>query len=104
MVAILIAVLLLIVFTGITEKIFRTDEENSRLGQGIIIFCCFLFIIPLLKIYTKEPIKKDSTFFEKKLGEEILKINKICAGNGEKIKFFMPEGVEINVEVRDGED
>lgn len=79
MVAILITVLLLIVFTGVTEKILNTTENNSLMGQGIIIFCCFLFIIPLLKIYTKEPMKKDSIFFEKKLGEEILKINQICA-------------------------
>ena len=28
-----------------------------------------------------------------------MKINTICALREEKIKFFMPEGIEINVEV-----
>lgn len=104
MVAILIAVLFLTVFTGVIEKILNSSEDSSIMSKAIIIFSCILFIIPLLKIYTKEPIKKDSNFFEKKLGEEILKINQICAEKGERIKFFMPEGIEINVEVKEGED
>lgn len=64
-----------------------------------VIVVCSLFLFPLVKIYAKQPMKKDSTFFEKRLGEEILKINKECLANGENIKFFMPEGIEINVQV-----
>ena len=62
MVAILIGVMFTIVFSRVIENVFKV-AENSVWSQVPIILCCLLFIIPLLKIYTKEPIKKDSYFF-----------------------------------------
>ena len=53
--------------------------ENTFQSSLPIIITCLLFLFPILKIYTIKPVKKDSYFFEKKLGEEILKINKQCA-------------------------
>ena len=98
MVLILIAVLFVIVFTRFTSSMFNV-APGSFMETLPIIICCVLFVVPLLKIYLKEPVKKNSMFFEKKLGEEILKINKICAEKNEPLRFFMPEGIEINVEV-----
>jgi uncharacterized membrane protein YcgQ (UPF0703/DUF1980 family) len=95
MVLALICVLFMVIFTGIVERIMG----ESSISQIPVIVVCSLFIFPLVRIYVKEPMKKDSTFFEKKLGEEILKINKECMANSENIKFFMPEGIEINVQV-----
>jgi uncharacterized membrane protein YcgQ (UPF0703/DUF1980 family) len=95
MVLALICVLFMVIFTGIVERIMG----ESSISQIPVIVVCSLFIFPLVRIYVKEPMKKDSTFFEKKLGEEILKINKECMTNSENIKFFMPEGIEINVQV-----
>lgn len=68
MVAILIAVLFLIVFAGVADLLLKVENDNNVSSLPIII-CCLLFIIPLLKIYNTEPVKKDSSFFEKKLGE-----------------------------------
>jgi hypothetical protein len=62
MVTILIAVLFVIVFTKITSNIFSV-QAGSFLESLPIFLCCLLFIIPLLKIYMKEPIKKNSAFF-----------------------------------------
>lgn len=62
MVAILIAVLFLIVFVGIVELLLKV-EDSTTVSSLPIIICCLLFIIPLLKIYNTEPIKKDSIFF-----------------------------------------
>lgn len=89
MVLILIIVLFIIVFTKVASSLFGVDN-NSFLETLPIILCCLLFIIPLLKIYMKEPVKKNSMFFEKKLGEEIMKINKICAEKNEPLRFYMP--------------
>ena len=77
MVLILIVVLFVLVFTRFTSRIFDV-ASGSIMDTLPIILCCLLFIVPLLKIYMKEPMKKNSMFFEKRLGEEILKINKIC--------------------------
>ena len=98
MVAILICVLFIVVFTEITESL--GVPEGNVWNQVPITLVCLLFGIPLLKIHWKEPMKRDSSFFEKKLGEEILKINQICQEKGEPLRFFMPEGIEINVEVK----
>ena len=76
MVAVLIGVLFIIVFSTVTEQLLHI-ESGSVFDFAPITICCLLFMFPLLKIYLKEPVKKDSSFFEKKLGEQIMKINKI---------------------------
>lgn len=95
MVLFLVCILFMVIFTGTVEYLMG----SSSLGQLPVIVVCSLFLVPLVKIYVKEPMKKDSTFFEKKLEKEILKINKECLANNESIRFFMPLGIEINVQV-----
>lgn len=96
-VLVLTALLFIVVFSGLLDSLnLGSGTVESQLP---IVACCLLFVFPIVKIYSKEPVKKDSIFFEKRLGEEILRINQMCAANGEKIKFFMPEGIEINVQV-----
>jgi hypothetical protein len=63
----LIGVLFFIVFSSISTDLFGASEGTIASKIPIII-CCLLFLIPMFKIYTKEPMKKDSSFFEKKLG------------------------------------
>ena len=66
MVGVLIVMLFILVFTRLTQSL--GFSEGTFWNQVPIIVCCLLFGIPLWKIYSKEPIKKDSSFFEKKLG------------------------------------
>jgi hypothetical protein len=68
MAAILVAVLFILVFSNIVETVLA-DNSGQLISDLPIITTCLLFIIPLLKIYTKKPLKKDSNFFEKRLGE-----------------------------------
>ena len=78
MVFVLMLVLFITIFSGMVEFIMGVNNSSSQ-GQIPVIVVCSLFIFPLVKIYLKEPVKKDSNFFEKRLGEEILRINKECA-------------------------
>jgi hypothetical protein len=71
MVLVLICSLFIVIFTGVVEHIMG----STSLSQLPVIIVSSLFLFPLVKIYVKEPMKKDSHFFEKKLGEEILRIN-----------------------------
>ena len=77
MVLFLICSLFIVIFAEVLEYIMG-ETSWSQLPVGIV--SC-LFVVPLVKIYVKEPMKKDSNFFEKKLGEEILRINEECQAN-----------------------
>jgi uncharacterized membrane protein YcgQ (UPF0703/DUF1980 family) len=103
MVFVLIFVLFIVIFSGLVEIIMGVNNSSFE-GQLPVLVVCSLFLFPLIKIYLKEPVKKDSVFFEKRLGEQIEKINIECAENNENIKFFMPEGIEINVQVNYDEE
>lgn len=80
MVFVLMLVLFITIFSGMVEFIMGVNNSSAQ-GQIPVIVVCSLFIFPLVRIYLKEPVKKDSNFFEKRLGEEILRINKECANN-----------------------
>ena len=67
MASILVAVLFVLVFSNIVETVMA-GSSGQLISDLPIIITCLLFIIPLLKIYTKKPLKKDSHFFEKRLG------------------------------------
>ena len=86
---ILIALLGIVIVSNFVERIVGKQKNNLE-SHLAIAATCSLFLIPLIKIYLKEPLVKDSSFFEKKLGEVILTINQECQDHGEKIKFFMP--------------
>ena len=62
MIIILISVLFVGVYTDSIERIFNIKKNSFESNIPISFICC-LFLIPLVKIYMKEPIKKDSTFF-----------------------------------------
>ncbi len=65
MVLILISILFIVIFTGAVEYLMGSNS----LSQLPVIIVSLLFLFPLVRIYIKEPQKKDSRFFEKKLGE-----------------------------------
>lgn len=63
---ILIFVLIVITFSDFFQYLVG-DTSIFILAQLPEVITCLLFFIPLVKIYLKEPVKKNSTFFEKKL-------------------------------------
>ena len=95
---ILIFILIVITFSDFFQYVVG-DTDIFILAQLPQVIICLLFFIPLVKIYLKEPVKKNSNFFEKKLENQIKKINQECYENNQNIKFLMPQGIQINVQI-----
>jgi hypothetical protein len=93
---ILMLMLVLLEMTSLKTSFFQLNESSVNFPAFI---CGLGFLFPLLVIFFKSPLTKNSQFFELKLTEEIKKINQECREKGKKILFMMPEGMELNVKV-----